>query len=1135
MNRKKAVGWALGALAAMLVGAAAVLFLADLGFLKPQVERLVSTQLGRAFSVDGTLSVRIGRDVRISAENLRLANPAWSSQPNMLEVTRLEAAFPLRSLWRPPLLVSQLKLAGTQLRIESSADGASNLALFETGQGDAPARDAGAAFLLQSVDIHELRVTVATPERATPLAISVSALSQQQQPDGMLALGASGDIGGEPFHYAGQLGTLDALLAGRDVRYRGDGRFGPLNFTGEGRVDDLRAPRFPEFHLRFHGDDFAGLVRMLGHEEPAEGAFDLVIEAFAQDGLMNIDVNGQVAGLDIRSRGTTAGIADFSSVAHDLSISGPRLGVFTRLLGLGDWPDEPFSIAGSLHRDGRLLELREIGMNIGTTRLALSGRLSAFPNLNQGTARLTITGDDIAEFRRLVGFDGPAEGAFVLDVSLDSQDHGGDSLVGSLRTNLGQVDFESSLGQGPDYLGSTFSVAIAGASAKAWLDGVGVPGFTAEPFALDCEFEVAAEGLRFAAGSLFTLNDDRLDFAGLIGYRPLESGTSLTLAVRGNDLSQFAPVMDSNLPLPATGYALQGGLRIDERGFTFDRIEGVIGENHVSVHGVLSRAAAFAGTELEVSTRGPNLERLIADSEAFDIPAVPFEVTGRIQHDAKVLKVDQLKAQLGQLEAHAEVDIDLPLAQSSGRFDVQVSGPDLGVLMPETFAFQPTAQAFTVTARGAAGKGTWRFDAARARLGEAVVALTGVLDGFPDFSSTDLSLSVRVPDLSALGLLDGRPLPAQPLELDSRFDGTTTRFALEELVLRTGESDLKGRLLADFAGLVPEITLDAEAGVLDLAAWSHEADPSAEEPASKVGEGRLLPDYTFPMAQLRRANGTARVRAGEVRLKRRTFSRLALDVRLQDGSLVVDQLHGEGLRGALDVTAALVPVADGMAEARFKASASGLLLNLSRDVVANPDVLPALDTDIELVGQGAGSYQALGNANGHLVVTGSAGVIPNSLLSALDAGLLEQVFAAILPVKVLQSDSNLQCFAARLVVENGVVRTDPGVSLVTDKVQMISTGTVNLATTALDLSFETHPTKAFQANVSEVLVNPFVKITGTIARPQLSLNAPKALLYSGAAIGTGGLSILAKGLLDRMKHGSDPCERFMEMAKGEAG
>ena len=55
------------------------------------------------------------------------------------------------------------------------------------------------------------------------------------------------------------------------------------------------------------------------------------------------------------------------------------------------------------------------------------------------------------------------------------------------------------------------------------------------------------------------------------------------------------------------------------------------------------------------------------------------------------------------------------------------------------------------------------------------------------------------------------------------------------------------------------------------------------------------------------------------------------------------------------------------------------------------------------------------------------------------------------------------------------------------------------------------------------LVNPYVRLTGTMGKPSLVLDAESVLIEGGVAVATAGLSILAKGVKDRFFSGKDPC------------
>jgi hypothetical protein len=55
------------------------------------------------------------------------------------------------------------------------------------------------------------------------------------------------------------------------------------------------------------------------------------------------------------------------------------------------------------------------------------------------------------------------------------------------------------------------------------------------------------------------------------------------------------------------------------------------------------------------------------------------------------------------------------------------------------------------------------------------------------------------------------------------------------------------------------------------------------------------------------------------------------------------------------------------------------------------------------------------------------------------------------------------------------------------------------------------------------VLNPYVKIVGTLAEPKLTIDEKGMLVSGGAAVATGGLSVLARATWDRLPRGDDPC------------
>ncbi len=76
------------------------------------------------------------------------------------------------------------------------------------------------------------------------------------------------------------------------------------------------------------------------------------------------------------------------------------------------------------------------------------------------------------------------------------------------------------------------------------------------------------------------------------------------------------------------------------------------------------------------------------------------------------------------------------------------------------------------------------------------------------------------------------------------------------------------------------------------------------------------------------------------------------------------------------------------------------------------------------------------------------------------------------------------------------------------------------------MRFRTETRKTARLSAGE-LVSPFVKLSGTLSDPSISLDAKGTLLSGGAAYLSGGLSILAKKALDSLVTSKDPCSEHL--------
>ena len=92
---------------------------------------------------------------------------------------------------------------------------------------------------------------------------------------------------------------------------------------------------------------------------------------------------------------------------------------------------------------------------------------------------------------------------------------------------------------------------------------------------------------------------------------------------------------------------------------------------------------------------------------------------------------------------------------------------------------------------------------------------------------------------------------------------------------------------------------------------------------------------------------------------------------------------------------------------------------------------------------------------------------------------------------------------------------------------IVGGGDIDLKTEKLNIEFNTKPRKGVGIS-ADMFVTPFVKLKGTLASPSVGLNKKGTLLAGGAAVATGGLSLLLKGVFDRATAEGDQCEKALE-------
>jgi hypothetical protein len=205
---------------------ASVLYLAfgNLSRHKGRIEALVTQKTGRPFAIDGAFAIEVLPSVSVRAERVRLGNAKWGSAPQMVEVGRFSTEIGLWSLVSGPIDVRSLELGDVSVLLEKGKDGKGNWALGE-GKPEEPRREVDSLdpgltevpAVIRKGALSSVRVTYREPGKEDRVALLETLTIAPGSAD-LLAISGSGRVDKYATTLKGELGPLDALFSGRNIR-----------------------------------------------------------------------------------------------------------------------------------------------------------------------------------------------------------------------------------------------------------------------------------------------------------------------------------------------------------------------------------------------------------------------------------------------------------------------------------------------------------------------------------------------------------------------------------------------------------------------------------------------------------------------------------------------------------------------------------------------------------------------------------------------------------------------------------------------------------------------------------------------------------------------------------------------------
>lgn len=909
---------------------------------------------------------------------------------------------------------------------------------------------------------------------------------------------------------------------------------GELSGAAEGSLDSLFRPRRADVSLSAAGPSLAAAAAL-------GGLPDLPDEAFDVDGRVRWDgfpltverLRARVGAHRLEADGTIGAPPAFAGSDLRFESEGPDASFVASRFGLAI-PRLPYRVSGRLSGDGAAFDARGVTATLGDHRLELEGRFGRPPALHDTEIAVQASGPGLAALAPLAGIGLPDE-PYELSGGLASVDDGLrlDSVaarLGSTRANVSGV-----VSTRADLAGTRLRFDAAGddLSRLTWAHGLDLP-----PVAFRAAGEARVEGDVVRIDRLTgRVGDTDLCVVGRVTRSAGLDGGALTFAASGPrfaDLEAFVGTLD----LPETSFVASGSIVTTGDAYLVHDALLELDDHELFVDGTIVPRERFAGTRLRAELAGPDLRELGRLSPLRDdlpeLPAAPYTASGELSVERGGLDLRAVRVGVGSMRAAVDGRLGAPPGFEASDLVVQLSGPDASVV--GAFGTGIDLPALPLHAHGRLRRiaDGVLFDGLSIRLGPDRLWLDGSIGEPPRLVGSDFRVRADVQSLAALRwLAEDVPLPDLPLNFAARASGSPLRFRADDLDLRIGTTDLAGYLRLGFEGRpYLEGRLESElATPLALLAPFKAAGPGpvpddddGAQPEPDVKRERLFGDEPYELRLLQRLDADIEWNIAALRFGDSGGARLDLALHLEDGHLRVGPFDASGDQiGRLSGGLTLDPAPGGF-DLAARLDLAGGRLDLARGA-AEPGPLTQLDATIDLRARGASPHQAAASADGQVVISLAGGRVDDKLLAGLSAfGVLRKLLEALSPLRAEHGEaSELECAVFVVDVDRGRMKLDP-LALRTERVTIVGRGNVDLDSERLELEWAAKPRKGLGVGTT-MITNPYIKLGGTLTRPQASVRPVDAVATTGVAVVTGGLSLLGRGMWDRVTAGRDVCAK----------
>jgi hypothetical protein len=1062
----------------------------------------ITAFMGDSFEVTTVERLTLGKITTLQVSDLTFLN----EQQNRIEINSLQISIDiLHLLSTSQLLLPKINAEGITLNVTE---------WFDT-ETDSVTPDWLRNLMVQNIVIRNSKVLYSDPDQNINVHFEKIELLERIA-NTPLDLVMSGRMNNLPFYVAGTVGTSTPFSQSRDFSFSLHGIWDQLTISAAGQIDPSRVVENSAVRVDVGSPNARQLLDLLGAKEVRDGELSAKLVLASDKRGINLQADVSIG----EFHGTFSGLfKSREQIDLAFSLSGPSMFEAGAILDYLKFSKTPFQMAGTISKGLDHFELTQLKLVLDEGSLIGSISLPKYPELVDASISLAGSNFNPTIFMPISG------SCHLPDVPMQWKLHSKPSILGA---QLIDVEIE----------GGNYSIKATGdlsTNLKFSLNGFtlldigqcfGILELPSIPLALSGN---AYTNFLDWHVPVFSADSTLVNMSGSLHWQNNVLSTNFNLETEDlkNLLSKFVGDTGPLANVPATARVRLDG-PVDKLVLTSASISlGNFAE--ATVQGVIGNLQTLEDISLVASVAGINLRAILPDLEASDFNPQPFDVKAKIRYEESQWKILDLIAKVAKTKISGIFSLPSEgLTNFNARLEVEgmnlqnLAGPWLNYAIPALpyhLSFELDHKQQLLNISELAGN-----------IGDHHFSMQLLLDGSPDIGTS-----------SGFAEISGESSQELLALLNEKFDHIDSHYQTKFSINNSPKATVLRNIVAElgqteFSGDVDwrsgnDLLVNADLKVSRLHLPTFFPALSSSESSRTDSKKRLFSNTPINLDWINTIDSNIEIEAENVYFTSDVSAAMSIHVLSESGVLKTKRFNWRSSSS------------NGNAEFTLDTSNTDrttIVLNMKSDRIpllwflGGAPLQSGHTTLFAMSVNSVGQTQAelMKNLSGRAIFHGGGGTLKTKALDWLFGDFLSYVSREL--VKRKQStDVTIQCTAAGLQIDAGVVTISPALAIRTDRLDVFVTGKINLEKETSDLYINTRARTGLGLSVAKV-ISPRTRVTGPLSKPAVQPDLASSAIFSGAAFLSGGMSILASGIFDRIRAGSiNPCQSVFEGAKGK--